>query len=78
MNPTSSANDAVLSSWAPENGVAGCSGRFPQPDDHRLRRPHTLASFFPGGGLIAPAVENSGDQDFHVVSVVDHVILDGE
>jgi hypothetical protein len=37
-------------------------------NDHRLR--HTPVSFFPGGGLIAPAVENSGDQDFHVVSVV--------
>jgi hypothetical protein len=47
-------------------------------NDHRLRRPHTPASIFPGGGLIAPAVENSGDQDFHVVSVVDDLILDGE
>jgi hypothetical protein len=35
-------------------------------------------SFGPGGGLIAPPMENSSDQDVPVVSVVDDVILNGE
>ena len=35
-------------------------------------------SLRPRGGLIAPAVENSGYQDLPVVSIVDDVILDGE
>ena len=37
-----------------------------------------LVSLRPRGGLIATAVQNSGDHDVPAVSIVDDVILDGE
>jgi hypothetical protein len=36
------------------------------------------SSLRPRGGLIATAVQNSGDQDVPIVSIVDDVILNGE
>jgi hypothetical protein len=44
----------------------------------RLIGPSSISRLRPRGGLIPPAVENPGDQDVPVVSVVDDVILDGE
>jgi hypothetical protein len=65
------------------SGPSGCrrSMGWMTPSESRSRnelRIAKLLSFRPRGGLIAPAVENSGDQNVPVVSIVDDVILDGE